>query len=73
MVGGEGSDAVRAGEEQARHLGVSSVSFFGVNGEVAHSGARPPELFRQAFEQAGEGAAAGEACEVDPATVKSRC
>ena len=61
LAGDEGLDVVRAGEEQARRLGVSGVPFFVVNGQVALSGAQPPELFRQAFEQAGEAAVAGEA------------
>lgn len=73
LAGDTGLDAVRAGEEQARRLGISGVPFFIVNGRVALSGAQPPELFRQAFEQAGEAAVAGEACEVDPATGKRRC
>ena len=47
--------------------------FFVVNGQVALSGAQPPELFRQAFEQAGEAALAGEACEVDPTTGEREC
>jgi predicted DsbA family dithiol-disulfide isomerase len=64
---------VRAGEEQARRLGVSGVPFFVVNGRVALSGAQPPELFLQAFEQAGEAPGAGEACEVDPTTGKREC
>ena len=42
-------------------------------GKAALSGAQPPELFRQAFEQVGEAAVAGEACEVDPATGKRGC
>ena len=66
LAGDKGLDVVRAGEEQARRLGVSGVPFFVVNGKVALSGAQPPELFRQAFEQAGEAVVAGEACEVDP-------
>lgn len=73
LAGDTGMDAVRAGEEQARSLRVSGVPFFIVNGKVALSGAQPSELFRQAFEQAGETVAAGEACEVDPATGKQRC
>jgi predicted DsbA family dithiol-disulfide isomerase len=73
LEGEAGRDAVRAGEEQARRLGVSGVPFFVVNGKVALSGAQPPELFRQAFEQAGEEIVAGEACEVDPATGKREC
>jgi predicted DsbA family dithiol-disulfide isomerase len=73
LVGHKGLDAVRAGEEQARGLGVSGVPFFVVNGKVALSGAQPPELFLQAFEQAGEAIVAGEACEVAPATGKREC
>ena len=73
LAGDSGLDVVRAGEEQARRLGVSGVPFFVVNGRVALSGAQPPELFRQAFEQAGEAVVAGEACEVDPATGKRGC
>ena len=64
LVGDEGLDVVRAGEEQGRRLGLSGVPFFVVNGQVALSGAQPPELFLQAFEQAGEAVVAGEACEV---------
>ena len=64
LEGDKGLDVVRAGEEQARRIGVSGVPFFVVNGKVALSGAQPPEMFRQAFEQAGETIAAGEACEV---------
>ncbi len=73
LAGDAGLDSVRAGEERARRLGVSGVPFFVVNGKVALSGAQPPELFQQAFEQAGEAVVAGEACEVDPATGKRGC
>jgi predicted DsbA family dithiol-disulfide isomerase len=73
LAGDNGLDVVRAGEEQARRLGVSGVPFFVVNGRVALSGAQPPELFRQAFEQAGDPVGAGEACEVDPTTGKRGC
>ena len=73
MAGDGGLDVVRAGEEQARRLGVSGVPFFVVNGRVALSGALPPELFRQAFEQSGDPVGAGDACEVDPATGKREC
>lgn len=69
----EGLDVIRAGEEQGRRLGVSGVPFFVVNEKVALSGAQPPELFLQAFEQAGEVDMAGEVCEVDPATGKLEC
>ncbi len=64
LEGDKGLDVVQAGEEQARRIGVSGVPFFVVNGKVALSGAQPPEMFRQAFEQAGETIAAGEACGV---------
>jgi predicted DsbA family dithiol-disulfide isomerase len=73
LAGDKGLDVVRAGEEQARRLGVSGVPFFVVNRRVALSGAQPPELFLQAFEQAGEVVVTGEACEVDPATEKRGC
>ena len=73
LAGDDGLDIVRAGEEKARRLGVSGVPFFVVNGRVALSGAQPPELFLQAFEQAGEAVVAGEACEVDPTTGKRGC
>lgn len=73
LAGDAGLDVVQAGEEQARRLGVSGVPFFIVNGKVALSGAQPPDLFRQAFEQAGEAVMAGQACEVDPATGKREC
>ena len=68
-----GLDVVQGGEEQARRLGVSGVPFFVVNGRIALSGAQPPELFRQAFEQAGVAVVAGEGCEIDPATGKKEC
>jgi predicted DsbA family dithiol-disulfide isomerase len=68
LSGDKGLDVVEAGEERARRLGVSGVPFFVINGRVALPGAQPPELFRQAFGQAGEAAVDGEACEVDPLT-----
>jgi predicted DsbA family dithiol-disulfide isomerase len=73
LTGDGGLEVVRASDEQARRLRVSGVPFFVVNGRVALSGAQPPELFRQAFEQAGDSVGAGEACEMDPATGKRRC
>jgi predicted DsbA family dithiol-disulfide isomerase len=73
LAGDGGLDIVRSGEEQARRLGVSGVPFFVVNGRVALSGAQPPELFLQTFEQAGDSVGAGEACEVDRATDKRGC
>jgi predicted DsbA family dithiol-disulfide isomerase len=73
LTSDKGLDLVRDGDQKARGLGVSGVPFFVVNGQVALSGAQPPELFRRAFEQAGEAAAAGEACEIDPATGEKEC
>jgi predicted DsbA family dithiol-disulfide isomerase len=73
LAGDGGLDVVRAGEERARRLGVSGVPFFVVNGRVALSGAQPPELFLQAFEQAGDWVGAGEACEVAPTTGNREC
>lgn len=54
LTGDTGLDIVRAREQEARRLGVSGVPFFVVNGRLSLSGAQPPELFRQAFEQVGE-------------------
>ena len=62
LAGDKGLDVVRAGEEQARRLGVSGVPFFVVNGKVALSVAQPPEMFLQAFEQSGETIVAGKTC-----------
>jgi predicted DsbA family dithiol-disulfide isomerase len=73
LAGDSGLDDVRAGEEQARLLGVSGVPFFVVGGRVALSGAQPPELIGQAFEQAGEAVMAGEACKADPAGGERVC
>jgi predicted DsbA family dithiol-disulfide isomerase len=73
LAGDEGLAAVRAGEEQARRLGVSGVPFFVVNGRVALSGAQPPEQFLAAFEQAGESVVTGDACDVNPATGGRGC
>jgi predicted DsbA family dithiol-disulfide isomerase len=70
LAGNGWLDVVRAGEEQAPRLGQSGVPFFVVDGRVALSGAQPPELFRQAFEQAGDSVGAGE---VDPAIGKRGC
>jgi len=73
LAGDKGLDVVKAGEERARRLGVSGVPFFVVGGRVALSGAQPPELFLQAFEQADESVVTGESCQVDPATGEREC
>jgi predicted DsbA family dithiol-disulfide isomerase len=73
LAGATGLDVIRAAEDEARRLGVSGVPFFVVNGKVALSGAQPPELFQQAFEQAGAAVLTGETCAVDPVTGKREC
>jgi len=47
-----GLAAIRAEEHEARRLGVEGVPFFVVNGELALSGAQPPETFLAAFDRA---------------------
>jgi len=49
----EGMDAIKDAGEQARRFRVGSVPFFIVNGEITMSGAQPPEVFLEAFRQAG--------------------
>ena len=51
LAGDKGLDDVRAGEERARSLGVSGVPFFVVNGQVALSGAQPPEVLLDFLQQ----------------------
>jgi predicted DsbA family dithiol-disulfide isomerase len=46
-----GLAAIQAEEAEAHRLGVQGVPFFIVNGELALSGAREPEVLLQAFEQ----------------------
>lgn len=46
-----GLAAIRAEEAEARRLGVQGVPFFVINGELALSGAQPPEAFLAAFDQ----------------------
>jgi predicted DsbA family dithiol-disulfide isomerase len=62
LTGDGGLMAVRVEEEEARRIGVEGVPFFVVNGELALSGAQPPEIFLAAFERvsdAGPGATGG--------------
>src|SRR6266849_4543592 len=49
----EGLAAIRAGEEQARRVGVQGVPHFLINDTLALSGAREASAFLDAFEQAG--------------------
>lgn len=48
----DGLAAIRAEEDEARRLGVEGVPFFVINGELALSGAQPPEAFLAAFDRA---------------------
>jgi predicted DsbA family dithiol-disulfide isomerase len=73
LAGEIGLEAVQAGELEARRLGVSGVPFFVINGKVALSGAQPPELFLQAFDQAEVGTEQGEACDLDPTSGERVC
>lgn len=60
-----GLPEIHAAETQARQLGVQSVPFFVINGAVGLSGARAPEEFLAAFEQAATTQTAGEgACNI---------
>jgi predicted DsbA family dithiol-disulfide isomerase len=73
LAGDRGTAEVRRREQEGQRLGITGVPFVVVNGRVALSGAQPPELFRQAFEQAGEAVVTGEACEADPAAGTRGC
>lgn len=50
----DGLAAIRAKDAEAHRLGVQSVPFFVVNGEVALSGAQEPRVFLEAFERASD-------------------
>ena len=72
LAGDRGAAEVRQREQKGQRLGISGVPFFVINGEVALSGAQPPETFRAAVERATE-AGAGEACTFDPADGGRKC
>ncbi len=56
---------IHAAETEARQLGVQSVPFFVINGAVGLSGARAPDEFLAAFEQAATTQTPGEgACNI---------
>ncbi|MFI2752609.1 DsbA family oxidoreductase [Cellulomonas sp. P22] len=57
LAGGDGGEAVRRDEEQARALGVRGVPFFVADRRLAVSGAQPVEVFTQLLERAWEAAA----------------
>jgi predicted DsbA family dithiol-disulfide isomerase len=72
LAGDRGAAEVRRGKQQGQRLGISGVPFFVINGEVALSGAQPPEMFRAAIEQA-TAAGSGDACGLDPAAGRRAC
>jgi predicted DsbA family dithiol-disulfide isomerase len=52
VINGDGGmNAIRETQDQARQIGVKSVPFFIVNGEIKISGAQPPEVFIQGSKQ----------------------
>lgn len=74
LAGDGGLGAVRAEEEEARRLGVQGVPFFVVNGELALSGAQPPETFLAAFGRASDTRpvpGGGGTCTVEPGEKRS--
>ena len=48
----EGMEAIKEAGEQAQRLRVDSVPFFLINDEITLSGAQPPDVFLEAFNQA---------------------
>ncbi|MBN9523337.1 DsbA family oxidoreductase [bacterium] len=65
----DGLRAIRAEEGEARRVGVGGVPFFVINGELALSGAQPPDAFLAAFDQVSRavtGAARPGTCPVGP-------
>ena len=48
----EGMEAIKEAGEQAQRLRADSVPFFLINGEITLSGAQPPDVFLEAFNQA---------------------
>ena len=72
LSGDEGRAAVQDAEERGRRLGITGVPFVVIDGEVALSGAQPPEMFRSAIEQA-RAAQPIDACELHPASGERKC
>jgi predicted DsbA family dithiol-disulfide isomerase len=50
----EGMDSIKEAEELARRHRVGGVPFFIINNEITLSGAQQPEVFLEAFRQAGD-------------------
>jgi predicted DsbA family dithiol-disulfide isomerase len=65
---GSYADAVRADEDQAREVGISSVPFFVIDWKYGFSGARPAELLTEALREAwNAGPTSGEPAGTTPA------
>ena len=52
LNGNEGMEAIKEAGEQAQRHHVDGVPFFIVNGQITLSGAQPPDVFLEAFNQA---------------------
>jgi len=50
----EGAEAIMRSDRQARHLGVTGVPFFVVDGRYALSGAQPPEVMIEMLDLVGQ-------------------
>lgn len=67
LSGNDGLEAIQAAEDEARRAGVQGVPFFVINGKLALSGAREPNDFLSAFNQAaGASDSEGSACHTGP-------
>jgi predicted DsbA family dithiol-disulfide isomerase len=66
-----GAEEVRTEEARYTALGVSGVPFFIVDGTLALSGAQPPEVFLQAFQQAVDARGGATAVESAEGTCRS--
>jgi predicted DsbA family dithiol-disulfide isomerase len=53
LTSSDGQQAMSAANELAGRAGIEGVPFFVINGKVTLSGAQPPEVFLEAFRQAG--------------------
>jgi predicted DsbA family dithiol-disulfide isomerase len=68
---GSYADAVRADEDQAREVGISSVPFFVIDWKYGFSGARPAELLTEALREAwSAGPTSGEPARADPSSAQ---
>jgi predicted DsbA family dithiol-disulfide isomerase len=72
LAGDRGTVEVRQWEQKGQRLGISGVPFFVINGEIALSGAQPPEMFQAAFDKVTTSGSV-ESCDFDPATGKRQC